>query len=79
MQADDDTVVPPRYGEAAAAVYAKDCAEDERASDVDDACVEFCGDTLLCTPASADPPRTHAVWQPEGPSVAAAFFAQLRD
>jgi poly(3-hydroxybutyrate) depolymerase len=76
VQADDDTVVPPRYGEAAAAVYAGSCdADADAASDLDADCVEFCDDTVFCSPASAAPPRTHAIWT-RGPGVAAEFFAR---
>jgi len=81
VQAQDDTVVPPRYGAAAAEHFrsVNGCAVDTARSDLDDNCVAFIGcreraDTILCTPASADPPRTHAIWQPQGPPAVSAFF-----
>ena len=81
VHADDDTVVPPRYGVAAGEHFRKSncCSEQTQASDHDVECQAFVGcrdggDTVLCTPASADPPRTHAIWQPQGPAATTSFF-----
>lgn len=72
VNAADDTVVPPRYGDAALAVYGCDDVED-----AGDDCVAACG-SVLCSPPTADaqanPPRTHAIWNPEGIERAAAFL-----
>lgn len=72
VAADDDTVVPPEYGDAAFAAYGCDAIED-----VDDDCVTACG-SVFCTPATADaganPPRTHGLWIPEGPEIAGRFL-----
>ncbi|MDP2343528.1 MAG: hypothetical protein Q8O67_21390 [Deltaproteobacteria bacterium] len=81
IHAADDNVVPPRYGSDAAEHFrtANGCAAETVPSDLDDDCEAFVGcraggDTVLCTPASADPPRTHAVWQPEGSLVLSSFL-----
>ncbi len=72
VNASDDVVVPPRYGDAAFAVYGCDATVD-----VDDDCAEACGSTLshpATADAQANPPRTHAIWNPEGIDRAAAFL-----
>ena len=81
VHAKDDTVVPPRYGDAAAEHFrsVNSCSDQTAPSDLDLDCRAFAGcndggDTVLCTPDSADFPRTHAIWTPQGPPVVSSFF-----